>query len=66
MPQNLTKHLRVRLSASTARAFEKKCQSYGTPSVVVRELVNAFIEDRLTIAAPTTTRKSLYVTRNQD
>lgn len=65
MPKKLTKHLVVRLSPDVSKAFDRKCEAYGSPSQVVRELVSAFLEDRLTIVPPTT-RKSLYVSRSKN
>ena len=62
----LSQHLVVRLSAKQIKRFKDKCFNYGSPSEVVRELVDAFVEDRLTIAAPTNTRKSLYVSRSKN
>lgn len=61
----LSEHLVVRLTPNASRAFVRKCSGYGTPSQVVRELIDAFCEDRLTIDSPTT-RKSLYVSRSKN
>jgi Arc/MetJ-type ribon-helix-helix transcriptional regulator len=62
-----TTFLTVRLPQQTHIEFRAKAQRYGGVSEVLRELVTAFIEDRLTIQAPKQLKKeSLYVTRNED
>ena len=62
-----TTFLTVRLQQQTHHAFRDKATRYGGVSEVLRELVTAFIEDRLTIQAPKQLKKeSLYVTRNED
>jgi dihydroxyacid dehydratase/phosphogluconate dehydratase len=42
----------VRLAPDMRKAFINKSAKYGGTSVVMRELVSAFIEDRATIAPP--------------
>ena len=62
-----TTFLTVRLPQQTHIEFRAKAQRYGGVSEVLRELVTAFIEDRLTIQAPKQLKKeSLYVPRNED
>jgi len=62
-----TTFLTVRLQQQTHHAFREKATRYGGVSEVLRELVEAFIEDRLTVIPPVTPKKeSLYVTRIQD
>ena len=62
-----TTFLTVRLPQQTHIEFRVKAQRYGGVSEVLRELVTAFIEDRLTIQAPKQLKKeSLYVARNED
>lgn len=39
----------VRVTDATRRAFAAKTQSLGQPSEVLRELIEAFIEDRLIV-----------------
>jgi hypothetical protein len=59
--------LTVRLHQQTSQEFRDKAARYGGVSEVMRELVTAFIEDRLTIQAPKQLKKeSLYVARNED
>jgi hypothetical protein len=42
----------VRLSSDVRRQFINLASSYGGTSYVLRELVEAFVEDRIKIAAP--------------
>ena len=51
---SLTKsaYLSVRLPDKTRTKFHVKAKQFGTPSEVLRELVDAFIEDRVTIQPP--------------
>ena len=62
------KFVNVRVDDTLHQAFLAKAARFGGKSEVMRELIEAFIEDRLTIAAPTNPRKeSLYhVTRSKD
>jgi hypothetical protein len=58
-----SKFLTVRLTEQEHKAFGVKAKAYGGTSFVVRELVEAFLEDRLTVK-PSPTKRSLYhVTR---
>lgn len=45
-------HMGVRLSADMKRQFLQKAAKYGGQSEVLRELIHAFIENRITIAPP--------------
>ena len=56
-------HLTVRVSERLRAQFYVKAERYGKPSEVLRELIQAFIEDRVSIAAPSTVKESLYVNR---
>ena len=51
--------LSVRLTVSTRTKFLAKARQHGRPSAVLREIIAAFVEDRLTI---TPRKESLYVT----
>jgi hypothetical protein len=55
-----TKNLVIRVDPQTHKAFHVKARTYGTVSEVYRELVNAFIEGRLTITPPSNRKESLY------
>jgi hypothetical protein len=46
---NLDVTLQVRVTKSTKLAFVKKANTYGEASTVHRELVEAFVDDRVTI-----------------
>ena len=56
----LTKFLSIRLSPELHKKFHKKAEKYGVPSDVLREIVEAFIQDRLTIQPPVNVKESLY------
>jgi hypothetical protein len=60
--------LTVRVTEKTRAKFCAKAVRYGTPSDVLRELVEAFVDERLEIHPPITrnSKETLYVTRNQD
>lgn len=64
---SLTKsaYLSVRLPDKTRIKFHVKARKFGTPSEVLRELIEAFNEDRLTIQAPVNRnpKENLYVPR---
>lgn len=59
-----SKFLVVRVTDKTRTKFHTKAQKFGQPSDVLREIVEAFIEDRLVIQPPVTVKESLYVTRS--
>lgn len=58
--------LTVRVNRATRRSFHSKALKYGTPADILRELIEAFIEDRLTIEAPVTSKEKLYVNRTEN
>jgi hypothetical protein len=57
-------YLVVRVTDKTRTKFHSKAFKHGTPSSVLREIVEAFNEDRLVIQPPVTRKESLYVTGN--
>ena len=59
-------HLTVRVTDRVRTKFHAKASKYGHPSSVLRELIEAFIEDRLTIQPPVIRKENLYVTRSQN
>lgn len=59
-------YLTVRVSQQIRQKFQRKAERYGQPSNVMRELIEAFIDDRLTIIPPVNRKESLYVSRSQD
>ena len=58
--KSLTAFLSVRLAPKTHTAFHKKAEQFGRPSDILRELVEAFIQDRLVITPPSTVKRNLY------
>lgn len=57
-------YLSTRVTEDTRTKFQHKACKYGTVSDVLCEMIEAFIEDRLSIYPPVTSKKeSLYVTR---
>lgn len=57
--QTQSSFLTVRLTPKKRKAFSVKATEYGGPTYVLRELVEAFIENRLTVQ-PSPTKRSLY------
>lgn len=55
--------LTVRVTIETRKQFHSKALKYGKPSDVHREIIEAFLEDRLSIVQPLNSKESLYVTR---
>lgn len=57
--------LTVRVTDRTRTEFRKKAWKLGVPSQVHREIIEAFVEDRLTIQPPVTRNplEKIYVTR---
>ena len=68
MPNSKSAYITVRVPDRTRLKFHAKAKKLGTPSMVLRELIDAFIEDRVTINPPVTGNsvEKLYVTRIQD
>lgn len=62
---NKSAYLTVRVADRTRTKFHAKARKFGTPSEVLRELIDAFIEDRVTIQPPVTgnSKEKLYVPR---
>ena len=51
----------VRVASNTRDAFYVKAARFGSPAYVLRELIEAFVEDRVTIKPPTNRQgESLY------
>jgi hypothetical protein len=64
--KQMTKFLTVRLTPTDHKAFHRKADRYGKPSDLLREIVQAFTEDRLVIHPPVNPKESLYVSRTQN
>lgn len=58
-------HMTLRVTQRVRTAFNRKAERYGKPSDVLRELIEAFLDDRLVIQ-PNPRKESLYVPRSQD
>jgi hypothetical protein len=56
----------VRLTPYDHKAFHRKAEKYGKPSDVIREIIEAFSQDRLVIQPPVNVKESLYVSRIQN
>lgn len=57
--QRKTAHLTARISPQTRQAFVAKARKYGAHTEVLRELIEAFTEGRLTIKKPAPGRSSM-------
>lgn len=58
-----SKYVVIRVTPSTHKAFHRRAEAYGGVSDVLRELIEAFLDDRLVIQ-PNPKKESLYVTGN--
>ena len=56
---NLDKVLAARVTGAVHKKFHAKARKYGKPSDVLREIIEAFVEDRLVIQ-PSPTKRNLY------
>ena len=59
LPKKFTSFLTVRINRDVVDAFRTKAKEYGGTSQVLRELAEAFVDDRLTVQ-PNPNRKSLF------
>ena len=57
--QTKSKFLTIRLTPQEHKAFTVKSKSYGGPTFVLRELVSAFTDERVTVT-PNPEKRSLY------
>lgn len=49
MSKRMNMYLTTRVTESTRTRFTKKARKYGDPGVVLRELIEAFVDNRITI-----------------
>lgn len=58
-----TSYLSVRVTDKVRFKFHSRASKLGNPSDVLRELIDAFVEDRIIIKPPTTTKpmEKMYV-----
>ena len=57
--QTRSKFLTIRLTPQEHKAFSVKTKAYGGPTFVLRELVTAFTDERVTVI-PNPEKRSLY------
>lgn len=58
---NYSDHVGTRITKQMRTAFVKKAKACDSgPSEVMRDLIIAFVEDRLTITPPAPTLKGIY------
>ena len=50
----------LRVTPATKKKFMERAERIGVPSDVLRELIQAFIEERVTVIPPPTQKESLY------
>lgn len=55
-----TKFLAIRVTPALKDGFINKAKKYGDPSDIHRELIEAFVEDRLEVKQPEN-KETLYV-----
>ena len=55
----LVKQLSVRVTEKLHKAFHRKAKRYGTPTAVHRQILEAFVDNRLTIT-PDPKKENLY------
>jgi len=56
---NLDKFLAIRVTVQVHKKFHRRAKQYGKPSDVLREIIDAFIEERLTVT-PSQTKRNLH------
>jgi hypothetical protein len=54
-------YLSARVTEKSRNKFHAKVKKLGKPSEILRELIDAFIEDRIIINPPVTSKEKLYV-----
>jgi hypothetical protein len=59
LKQRKTAYLTARIAPDLRKSFVAKAQKYGSHTEVLRELIKAFVEDRVTISKPTAARSPL-------
>jgi len=63
---SLNTYLTTRVTAKQRQQFVEKAERFGKPSEVLRDIIVAFIENRLIVTQPSKVKETLYVTRSQD
>jgi hypothetical protein len=67
-PKSKSAYLSARVTDKTRAKFHAKASRFSTPSDVLRELIDAFVEDRITIQPPVirNSLEKIYVNRSQN
>jgi hypothetical protein len=55
-----TKFLSTRVTPETHKKFHAKSKKFGQPTQVLRDIIEAFNDERLTIQPPVTRKESIY------
>lgn len=55
-----TKFLSTRVTPETHKKFHVKSKKFGQPTQVLRDIIEAFNDERLTIQPPVTRKESIY------
>lgn len=63
---NLSTFLSVRVNPQTRKEFLDKAEEYGNATNVLREIIEAFVDDRLVISKPNPRKKELYHVRSKN
>jgi uncharacterized iron-regulated protein len=65
MSDTKTQIIAIRVTPETKQNFKQVIQQYdGDPATIMRDIIQALIDGRLSIEPPTNQKASLYVTRN--
>jgi hypothetical protein len=65
MSTALDTYITIRVNKTTHQNFMDRANKYGKPSDVLREIIDAFIDDRL-VMYPNPSKESLYVVRTEN
>lgn len=63
---SLDSFMTTRVTAKQRQQFIAKAERFGKPSEVMRDIIIAFIENRLIVTQPSKVKETLYVARSQD
>ncbi len=69
MPRKRTKqndYIVLRINTTLKKSFIAKAERYGRQTDVLRELLQSFVDGRVTITPPEVTKEPLYVPRIED
>lgn len=61
---NLTDRISIRVSKKLRNQFYQKAARFGQPTDILRQILTAFVEDRIKIIKKDPDEESLYVTGN--